>query len=162
SALKALFLSGRFSHRVAKPRGSFSICTVVKSVMTAPGNLLCSLYESGGERVAVPVPSPPALLPQAGEGSRCLHPEHAELGRLDGRVEAGGQGQAKYIAGLRRVDHPVVPQAGAGVVGVGRLFVLGGDGLLDARLSLLAERVAGAGRLLALNLDQHAGRLTGP
>src|SRR5882762_11096308 len=47
-----------------------------------------------------------------------LHPEDAEVGRLDRRVEAGREGKAEHHAGLRRVDDAVVPEPRAGVVGV--------------------------------------------
>src|SRR5688572_18072801 len=61
-----------------------------------------------------------------------LHPEQAEARALgDGGVEGGGEGQPQDVAGLGRVDHPVVPEPSGGVVGVAFRFIAGADGRLE-------------------------------
>ena len=54
-----------------------------------------------------------------------LHAEHAEVRWFDRRVEAGGKGESEHPAGVGRIDDAVVPEAGAGVVGVTLALVLG-------------------------------------
>src|SRR5262245_58343489 len=74
------------------------------------------------------------------------HPEDAEAGRLGRRrIEAGGEREAEHRAGVRGVDHAVVPQARGGVIGMALLFVL----LADRRLERF---VVGRGPASALGL----------
>src|SRR3546814_1087428 len=52
------------------------------------------------------------------------HPEQAEARvRGDRGIEAGGNGEAEHVAGLDRVDDPVVPQPGGGVVRIAFVLV---------------------------------------
>src|SRR4029450_8847542 len=56
------------------------------------------------------------------------HPEDTEPGRLGRRrVETGGEREAEHRAGLRGIDHAVVPQPRGGVIGMALLFVLLAD-----------------------------------
>src|SRR5687767_14302797 len=60
------------------------------------------------------------------------HAEEAETRRLGyRRVEAGAQAQCQHAAGVRRVDHAVVPQAGTGVVRMCLVAELVEDRLLE-------------------------------
>src|SRR3990167_2504765 len=88
-----------------------------------------------------------------------LHAEDAETGRLDRGVEAGRQRQGKNVAGLWRVDDAVIPEAGAGIVGVALMLVLLKNWLLDLRLFLSREAQASTFGLLTLDLHQHASGL---
>ena len=60
-----------------------------------------------------------------------LHAEHAELRRRDRRVEAGRQAKRQRLAGPRRIDDAVVPEARGGVVGRSLALVLLEDRLPD-------------------------------
>src|SRR6476620_5269056 len=65
-----------------------------------------------------------------------LHPEDAVADVFEGRVGAGGQGEAEHGAGLGGVDHAVVPEPGGGVVRMTLVLVLLPDRRLE-RLLLL-------------------------
>src|SRR5215212_4334218 len=52
------------------------------------------------------------------------HPEHAELRRCDRRVQRRGEREAEHAARVGRVDDAVVPETGAGVVGMALVLVL--------------------------------------
>src|SRR5690606_22528852 len=113
--------------RVATPRWSFSSWMFSNIFIRASWAAGRRLQAAGRSALACSLPP---------EACSRLHPEYAEAGRLDGRVERGGQGQGEHLAGLRRVDHAVVPQPRAGVVGVPLALVLGEDRRLDLRLVL--------------------------
>ena len=73
--------------------------------------------------------------------SNLLHPVDAEFDRRDGGIQRHGQPQPQHVAGLHRVEHAVVPQAGAAVIGVPLGFVLGQDGI-DDRLFLFDRQAS--------------------
>src|SRR6195952_2527890 len=90
---------------------------------------------------------------------RRSHPEDAVADVLEGRVGARGQGQAEHGAGLRGVDHAVVPEPRRGVVGVALELVLVADRRLE-RLLVGGRPVLTAGlQPVAPDLGQHTGRL---
>src|SRR5687768_13646834 len=64
------------------------------------------------------------------------HAEDAELRLLEGCIGRGREGEAEDAASVGRIDHAVVPEARAGVVGVALALVL----LADRRLELLLFR----------------------
>src|SRR6516165_9433254 len=71
------------------------------------------------------------------------HPEYAEARRFgNGRVQAGRDRQAQYVAGLDRVDDPVVPQPGAGMVGIALFLVALANRRLECRLLRCAPALA--------------------
>ena len=82
---------------------------------------------SGASRVSGVAPS---------ESVGRLHPEDPVLGVRYGRVEGGAQRHAQDPSRVGRVDHSVVPEAGAGVVGRPLVLKPGDDRILD-RIFLL-------------------------
>src|SRR5882672_4146575 len=80
------------------------------------------------------------------------HPKYAELRFLDRRVQRGGDGEAEQAPRVERVDHAVVPEARARVVGMALALVLLADRLLELLFLLLGGEVA-------LDRGEHAGRL---
>src|SRR5690606_21587894 len=77
------------------------------------------------------------------------HPEDAVAHGLQRCAAGGRQAQAEHGAGVRGVDHAVVPQPGGGVVGFALLLVLLADGRLEALLLLGAPLFAARGHLVA-------------
>src|SRR5690606_27865423 len=71
-----------------------------------------------------------------------LHPEDAELRRLDRSVERGGDAEAQYAARIGRVDDAVVPQPRGGVPGAALVLVLLADRRLERFLVLGAPAFA--------------------
>src|SRR4030042_2330266 len=73
-----------------------------------------------------------------------LHAEQAvALGSaVNGSVERGRDCQSQHVPRLCRIDDPVVPEIGRGVVGVALLLRHGADRLLDR-----PDRIPGEGRL---------------
>src|SRR5262249_25604770 len=63
--------------------------------------------------------------------SDALHPEYAEVGGLDGRVEGRRQAEAEHHPALGRIDDAVVPQPRARVIGMALLLILGADRRLE-------------------------------
>src|SRR5690606_29968207 len=78
----------------------------------------------------------------AGEEWPALHPEHAEPGLLDRGVERRRHGQRQHPAGIGGIDHAVVPQAGARVVGMSLDVVLREDRRLEGGFLLGAPGLA--------------------
>src|SRR3954468_21822639 len=74
------------------------------------------------------------------------HPEYAELGFFDRRIEGGRDRKAEEAPRVRRIDHTVVPEPGAGVVGMALLLVLVADRLLELLFRFLRGEVALHGR----------------
>ena len=66
---------------------------------------------------------PPSTSRRRCDGPVGLHPEDA-VARLQRRVRAGGERLGEDVAGVARVDHAVVPQAGGGVDGAALVLVL--------------------------------------
>src|SRR3712207_5142902 len=97
----------------------------------------------------------PLILVQRGATS-CTpisHPEHAERGGLDRRVERGRDAEREHAAGIDRIDHAVVPEPGGGVIRMPLRFVLLADGGLELLfrlgwpiLSLRLQTIAPHGR----------------
>src|SRR4051812_33291339 len=87
------------------------------------------------------------------------HPEDAVAELAQRRVGARRQGQPQHGAGLRGVDHAVVPQAGGGVVGVALVLVLLPDRHLERLLVLGRPFLAARLEPVAPDLGEHAGRL---
>src|SRR4051794_9760056 len=139
--------------------------TPVRSAMTVS---LKALWTSARFRVTVATPSsrfsvriclsfivlPPCAIPS--------HPEHAELGWRDRGVEGSGDAEPQRHAGVGRIDDAVVPQPGAGVIGMALVFVLGADRRLEGLLVLRAPGFALRFHAVAAHLGQHAGRLLAP
>src|SRR3954452_20070165 len=87
------------------------------------------------------------------------HPEDAVAELAQRRVGARGEGETEHGAGLRGIDHAVIPEAGGGVVRVALVLVLLADRRLE-RLFLLGRPLLPAGlEPVAADLGQHAGRL---
>src|SRR4051794_30427273 len=94
-----------------------------------------------------------------GAGSPESHPEDSVAELAQRRVGTRRQGQPERGAGLRGVDHAVVPQAGGGVVRVALVLVLITDRRLE-RLLVLGRPLLPAGlQPVAAHRRQHAGRL---
>src|SRR5690606_9395563 len=88
-----------------------------------------------------------------------LHPEHAEAGFPDRRVQRDGERQRQHVARLDRVDDAVVPEPRRGVERVALVLELVDDGLLEGGLVLGADGAAAALDALAAHRGQHARRL---
>src|SRR5512132_4561211 len=107
----------------------------MSSAMTSSSKALCT---SGRWRVTVATPS-------GGMSIVSLlivtsHPEHPEGRLLHRRVQCGGEPEAEHHARVDRIDDAVVPQAGAGVVGMSLRLVLRADGRLERLLRLRGPR----------------------
>src|SRR3954470_16129503 len=101
----------------------------------------------------------PRLATSTVSNIRSSHPEDAVAELAQRRVGARGEGEPEHGAGLRWIDHAVVPEAGGGVVGMALLLVLLADRRLE-RLFLLGRPVLAAGlETVAAHGGQHAGRL---
>src|SRR2546423_13832361 len=87
------------------------------------------------------------------------HPEHAEPGRWNRRVEARREREGQHGAGLRRIQDAIVPQTGGRVIGRAFQFVLVENRLPDPLILLGRELPVLAGQLLALDRREHACRL---
>src|SRR5687768_8817972 len=84
-----------------------------------------------------------------------LHPEHAERRAFgDGGIEAGGEGEAEHVAGLRGVDDAVVPQPRGGVPRIALRLIIVAHRLLEG-FGLLRRPLGG----VAVDGRQHACRL---
>src|SRR5690349_15140618 len=59
------------------------------------------------------------------------HPEDAEAGRLDGRVQRGGYTERQHHPRLGGIDHAVVPEPRARVIGMTLRLVLRLDRSLE-------------------------------
>src|SRR5687768_3395373 len=66
------------------------------------------------------------------------HPEHTELRRWDRGVEGGGNAKPEGHAGVGGIDDAVIPQPGAGVIGMALVLVLVADRRLEGLLVLRA------------------------
>jgi hypothetical protein len=80
------------------------------------------------------------------------HPEDAVAGV--GHRDTGDdvEGEAEHVAGLRGLDHAVVPEPRGGVVGAALAFVLVADGRSNAAFSSSVQAAGGA-ELLARTVD---------
>src|SRR5690554_6718416 len=67
------------------------------------------------------------------------HAKNAEPALEAGRVQGYRQGQCKHMARFRRIDDPVVPQAGGGVIRAALGFIFFENGLLKPGCFLRAE-----------------------
>src|ERR1700691_958178 len=129
-------------------------------VRKAPANSAISasskaLRTSGRLRVRVTTPR----LSAANRIALISHPEDAEAGGLDRRVEAGRNRHGEHTARFLGVDHAVIPQPCAGVIGMALGLVLLADRGLEAFLLLLAPFFAARARPIAPHRGQHIGRL---
>src|SRR5918996_935087 len=106
-----------------------------------------------------PVPTASKMIAPWRCPAKCLHPEHAEVGALDRRVERGGQAERQDGARLRRIDDAVVPQPGAGVIGVTLALVLVTDRRLESFLFVLRPALPRALQVVAAHLREHVSRL---
>src|SRR5882724_4537196 len=88
-----------------------------------------------------------------------LHPEYAEVGRFDRRVERRRQAEAEHHPAVGRIDDAVVPEARARVIGMALLLVLGADRGLEGLLLIRAPFLFLGGEAVALHLGQHVGGL---
>src|SRR5262245_10911343 len=88
-----------------------------------------------------------------------LHPEYAEVGGLDQGVERRRQAEAEHHAAIGRIDDAVVPAAGARVIGMALLLVLGADRGLEGLLLVHAPVLLLGSEAVALHLGQHVGGL---
>src|SRR5208282_2492949 len=95
------------------------------------------------------------------ESRRALmsHPEHAEAGGLDRRIEAGRDRHGEHAACFLGVDHAVIPKPRAGVIGVALGLVLLADGGFESFLVLLAPFLTVRAHTVAPHHGQHIGRL---
>src|SRR5690348_824230 len=85
------------------------------------------------------------------------HPEDPEMGLFNGRVEARRNRHCQHAARVLRIDDAVVPQPGAGIIGMALAFVLLADCRLEAVLLRLGPGLAA--RAVAPHRRQHVGRL---
>src|SRR5574344_1301301 len=131
------------------------------SVISAITTSLKALRISGWLRVMVATPAFTEVVTERVicSASQGLHAEHTKLGVFDRGVAAGGQAQGQHAARVGGVDHAIVPQAGAGVVGVALLFVLLADRGFEGLFFFSAPGAALALDAVALDGGQHAGRL---
>src|SRR5690348_18316251 len=74
------------------------------------------------------------------------HAEDTETGRLDGRVQGGGQRQAQDQARIGWVDHAVIPQTRTGIVRMSLRLVLGANGRFEFLFEIGRRRVGKEGR----------------
>src|SRR5262245_46044933 len=88
-----------------------------------------------------------------------LHPEYAEVSSIDRGVERRRQAEAEHHAAVGRVDDAVVPEAGARVIGMALLLVLGADRGLEGLLLVRVPFLLLGGEAVALHLRQHVGGL---
>src|SRR3954447_727072 len=101
----------------------------------------------------------PRLATRTVSNIRRSHPEDAVAELAQRRVGARGERQTEHGAGLRGIDHAVVPEAGGGVVRMALVLVLLADRRLE-RLLLLGRPLLAAGlEPVAADLGEHARRL---
>src|SRR5438105_2156464 len=80
------------------------------------------------------------------------HAEDAKARLFDRRVERGGDGKAEEATRVHWIDHAVVPEARAGVVGVSLALILLADRVLERFFRLLRREITAHG-------GEHARRL---
>src|SRR6478672_13293561 len=85
------------------------------------------------------------------------HPEEAEGGLRQRGAGDDVERQSQDGAGVRGVDHAVVPEAGGGVVGAALVLVLGLDGGLEGFLVRGGPFLAAGLVLVPLHGREHAG-----
>src|SRR6188472_2913440 len=85
------------------------------------------------------------------------HPEQAEGGLRQRGAGDDVERQSQDGAGVRGVDHAVVPEAGGGVVGAALVLVLGLDGGLERFLVRGGPFLAACLVLVALDRGEDAG-----
>src|SRR4051794_888019 len=90
------------------------------------------------------------------------HPEHAELRRRDRGVEGGGDAEPQRHTGIGRIDDAIIPQPGAGVIGMALVLVLVADRSLEGFFVLRTPALALSLHAIAAHLGQHASRLLSP
>src|SRR6185503_9958368 len=88
-----------------------------------------------------------------------LHPEDAEARVFRGGVGADGKCQSEDAAGVRGIDHAVVPKARRGVIGMALALVLLADRRLEGLFLLLRPLALLGLDAVALDGRQHRGRL---
>src|SRR5882672_1915594 len=88
-----------------------------------------------------------------------LHPEDAEPGFLDRRVERCRDRQRQRAPCFLGYDDAVVPETGGRIIGVSLLLVLLEDGPLELQLLLLAPLAAFRLDAVALHRGEHGGGL---
>src|SRR5579885_613216 len=118
----------------------------VSSRITASSN---AFRRSGRLRVSVATPRASV----ARWRFMASHSEHAEPGRLDRGVEARRERQREDAAGLARIDHAIVPEPRAGIIGMALGLVLRADRRLEG---LLFGRAPGAAARLDI-VAAHGG-----
>src|SRR4051795_9833011 len=87
------------------------------------------------------------------------HPEDAVAELTQRRVGARREGEPEHGAGLRGIDHAVVPEAGGGVVRMALVLVLLADRRLERLFLLGRPLLAACLEPVAANLGEHAGCL---
>src|ERR1700735_3646081 len=87
------------------------------------------------------------------------HAEHAETRVLDERIHRRRQPETEHVAGLRRVDHAIVPQARAGVIRMALRFVLVADRRFERLFLFRRPRAALAFDTIATHGSQHRSGL---
>src|SRR3954466_4449941 len=101
----------------------------------------------------------PRLATRTVSNIRSSHPEDAVAELAQRRVGARGEGETEHGAGLRGVDHAVVPEAGGGVVRVALVLVLVADRRLERLLLLGGPFLAAGLEPVAAHGREDAGRL---
>src|ERR1700722_1868023 len=114
-----------------------------------------ALRTSGRLRVRVTTPRVSA----ASRIALMSHPEDAEAGGLDRRVETGRNRHREHAARILGIDHAVIPQPRAGIIRMPLGFVLLADRGLEVFLFLLAPFLAATAPAVAPHRGQYIGRL---
>src|ERR1051326_8968717 len=97
------------------------------------------------------------------ENTALSHPEDAKaravMPALDRRVERGGEAERQHMPCFGGVDDAVIPEAGAGVIGMPLRFVLRADRRLEFVLLLGAPLRAARAHAVAPHRRQDRGSL---
>ena len=131
---------GRPARRRARASSASSVGQRLRSdsAISVSSKALCSSGRFSHSQAAAPRRSISSVVVVG--SCAASHPEHAELRRLDRRVQRGGERQRQHARVSRRVDDAVVPQPRGGVVGVALRLVLLADRRLERLLLLGAPR----------------------
>src|SRR5580658_1329285 len=128
----------------------------VNSAISRSSKALC---KSGRLRVTVATPRASTVWIRVSLIGSASHPEQAEFAGLDRRVEGGRKAEGEHQPGLGRIDHAVVPEPGAGVIGVASSLVLRPDRRLELLLFFRAPALAGGFEIVAAQGREHGGGL---
>src|SRR6202048_965553 len=133
--------------------------TCVSSAIRVWSNALCTSGRLSATRAIAPATVTSSVEYVAVGSVMALHPEHAEPGRLDRFVQRRRDREPEHLAGVRGIDHTVIPQACAGVVRMAFAFVLLADRRLERGLFVGAPRGSLGFQGATADCRQHSRRL---